>query len=532
MLFFSTPLLQSEQDWQDLFDAEENYIPEDFDCIDASPSRAIIPKDAAVILLTNPNGVPPILAQNILKNPLYYRSNPPIRRNVIDLPIFQQFTKRGRTKTSYSFNPFFNQTFKEYFFDHRHDIQYYLDMKQSPLDTQVDLITQLDDLEFLPRGFQVSRILTLFESIFLEERKVGGMFEFIKDTPHWTFSGRVPFLYTEHNLNMPEEDREKVERDPFFAGDGFDEMAFARQHLISDRIGIGDLRLNYEYLLIDNHAQIFSLGAKATIPTAFAFKKGLYGSRFPATTPDPDFDLYTDLLKPALSTDADNNIPLAQQNIINFGYQVMDRLSAIVLEAPSGNNHHLGIGIFTHNKMIFSPHWSLEGITSAEILLPAHEHRFFILNTDVAAFNAFDWNDISPATGQLQAKLDFLNKQFIQKFFPTMYNVLVFPGLIFQSTTGLFYKGRRADLAVGTDLYWRTKERFMSVDAPAQVKATLLDYKTARTRYALQSSLWMLIEKHASVNSSWKLGVKGEVTSNSFGIGEDWAASLLIQKEF
>lgn len=527
----TTPFCQAAE-WEDMFESleEDPYLVEADDLIDIPANRTVQTADQITILLTDPNGL--VVAQNILKNPLYYKTNAIMRRNVIDLPIFQQFTIRGREKTSYSANPFFTQTFKEYFYDTRSDIQYYIDMQQNELDTQVDLISQLDDTEFLPRGFSVSRILTLFQKLFLEERKVGFMFEFIKDTPLWTLSGRVPFLYVEHNLNMSPEDQKKIENDPFFASDGFDEETFAQEHLISDRIGIGDFRVNFEYLFIDNHAQKFSIGGRATIPTAFSFRKGLYGSHFSANTPAPTFDLYNDLLEPALSTGTDQNIALAQQNIIQFGYAVMDRLSAIVLEAPTGNNQHFGLGIFTHNKMIFSPKWSLEGLTSAEVLFPGHENRFFNLNTNPGDFAAFNWEDTSPATGQLPQKLAFLNQQFVRKFFPTMYNVLVFPGFIFQSTTGFFYDGRRAKLGIGTDLYWRTPERFMNIDAPEEVKTHLLDLKQARTRYGLSSSFWFIIEKRPSTNSSWKLGLKAEATTNSFGIGEDWAVAILIQREF
>jgi len=231
-------------------------------------------------------------------------------------------------------------------------------------------------------------------------------------------------------------------------------------------------------------------------------------------------------------TGPDQNIALAQQNTIQFGYAVMDRLSAIVLEAPAGNNHHFGLGIFTHNKMIFSPKLSLEGLTSAEILFPGHESRFFNLNTNPGDFAAFDWANIDPTTGQLSQKLAFLNQQFVRKFFPTMCNVLVFPGFIFQSTTGLFYDGRRAKLGLGTDMYWRTPERFMSIEAPEDVKAHLLNLTQARSRYGLSSSLWFIIEKRPSTHSSWKLGLKAETTTNSFGIGQEWAASILIQREF
>jgi hypothetical protein len=198
-----------------------------------------------------------------------------------------------------------------------------------------------------------------------------------------------------------------------------------------------------------------------------------------------------------------------------------------------GNNHHLGIGVFTHNKMIFSDRISLSGLLSAEILLPAKEQRFFITNTPLAAFNAFDWADTSAATGQLSAKLDFLNQQFINKFFPQRYEVSVFPGFIIQSTSALTYRGRRLQITGGTDLWWHTDERFLTIEAPKEIKNQgIINKKTSKQGYGYQSMLWFSLEKKFKPGSSWKCGLRAEVTANSFGVGEEWGACILIQKFF
>ena len=532
ILALSQGIIHSEE-WENTFDQleESSYISEASidEGLDFNATRAIITPQQVIENITDPAGA--IQAQTILQNPLYYRSNPPMRRNIIDNPIFQQFVERGSSGQNFSFKPFITQTFKEYFYDTRSNINYYIDMNQNDANNQLnDLLTKIENVDFLPLGFTVTNVLGLFNTIYLEERRAGAMFEYVKSTEAWTLSGRFPFYYGEHNLNMPPEDQQKVQKNPFFGNSDFDEVTFAREHLISDQLGFGDLRINFEHLFIDTHKQVFSAGIRGTIPTAFAIKKGLYGTNFNVYTPAPDFNLYTDLLLPGLSTPPDQNIPLVQQNVQALGDAIINRLATILVQTPLGNNHHLGIGVFTHNKMIFSERLSLSGLLSAEILLPANEQRFFITYTSPAAFNAFDWADSS---AQVNEKLDFLNQQFINKFFPQRYNVSVFPGFIIQSTSALTYRARRLTITGGTDLWWHTDERFLTIDAPKEIKTqNIITKKTAKIGYGYQSMLWFSLEKNFKPGSSWKCGLRAEVTANSFGVGEEWGACILIQKFF
>ena len=259
----------------------------------------------------------------------------------------------------------------------------------------------------------------------------------------------------------------------------------------------------------------------------------MYGTNFNVEAPAPNFDLYTDLLLPGLSTPPDQNIPLVQQNVQTLGYAIMDRLATILVQTPLGNKQHLGIGVFTHNKMIFSEKLSLSGLFSAEMLLPANEQRFFIINTPLSAFNAFNWANTDAATGQLSAKLDFLNQQFINKFFPVRYKVSVFPGFIIQSTSALTYRGRRLEITGGTDLWWHTNERFLSIDAPKEIKnQSIINKSTAKHGYGFQTMFWGSLEKKFKPGSSWKFGLRVESTTNGFGVGKEWGACILIQKFF
>lgn len=529
-------------DFDNIFEMEDPHYLEFEDVTNSlsAETRAITPPNEILQLLTDPTFIVPINAQELLKDSIYSYSFPPIRRDIIDEPMFQQFTERAIEQNTFTFKPFATQTFKEYFYGTDTDINNYIDLDQQPAKNLLSDITNTFDID-LPYGFDIDRILNLFSTAFLEERRVGMMFEYIKDTTNWSLSGRVPFYYGEHNLNIPLEQREEIEIDPFLVSLRDPmlslkerqklEVEFARKNLISDRLGFGDTRINFEYVLADRRMLLFSLGARVTLPTSFAVKKGLYGSHFSDNAPTPTVDLYTDFLAPALNTPPDQNLPLLYKNAAILATEILHRLSTIVLETSLGNFHHLGLGIFTHNKMKFTPQWSLSTLNQFEILLPAHENRFYIIKTPQAAIDAFDWEDTGPITGNIAAKYAFLDQEFTNKFFPECYDTTVFPGFILQNTSALRYLGRRLEVTLGTDMWWHSKEWLMHIEAPASQLA-LINKKTATKRFAYQSMVWGSFEKRPHPDSSWKIGLRAEVTLNSFGVGDEWGATILFQKQF
>ncbi len=530
-------------DFDDMFEFDDLHVLEfeNVSAPSADTSRAVRPIDDIIAILTDPNSPFPVEIQKLLQPSIYYYSFPPIRRDIIDEPMFQQFTERAVKKNTFTFKPFVTSTFKEYFYGTDTDINKYIDLNQQPAKNIFRQIADLDDVGFLPEGFDIDHFLNYFSTLFLQEKRAGFMFEYIKDTFNWSLSGRLPFYYAEHNLNMPMEQQEQIDKDPFFQSladptlsqkerDNL-EVQFARKHLISDKLGFGDTRINFEYILANRRMLLFSLGVRVTLPTSFSIKKGLYGTHFSTDTPAPTINLYEDFLAPGFNTPPDQDLALVKANGYKFGTDVLNRLSTILLETSLGNFHHLGVGIFTHNKMIFSETLSLSTLNSFEIVLPGHENRFYIIETPDSAINAFDWADSSAATGNFLAKNAFLTQELINKFFPVCYNTTVFPGFIIQCTSALRYLGRRLEVTAGTDLWWHSKEWLMHIEAP-DYQLALIDKKTATKRFAYQSMLWASFEKRPHPDSAWKFGLRGEVTANSFGVGEEWGATFIIQKQF
>jgi hypothetical protein len=514
-LTFTLPLeikSQSELEQQieaGLFD----YEPEMSDMINTALDPNITRATKASTIDTLTDADEKINAHLLLQNPIYFRSHPIGRRSIIDLAIFQNFAT-FIPLTKLSCLPFYTQTYQEYYFKEYEAIKHYIDMKQD------HLIRALDVLRFTT--FNVPQVLSLFENLKLQERQIGFMFEGVQTTDEWSFSARMPLYYTEHNMFLTSSEQATIEDSAIFVNFEGDPIQFAKDHLISDYIGLGDTKINFEYLLKTTPKYQFSLGGKITVPTTWRIGKGIIGSHFDVNKKAFDLDLHSDILDLIATPDK------IKDNVAAFGLDVMDRLSTILLEQGAGNNHHFGFGIFGHSTMFFREHVYLTSLSSMEVFTPAPEKRFFIVKNDEGAFNAFNWDNVNV---QVEDKLTFLNAQLKEKFFPPAYSTVIWPGVIFQSTMALTYEGQKWNFVAGSDFWWKTKEHFLNIKAPSDIK-DLLEIEKAKRGHLYQTGVWVAAERHPFPESEWQFGVRLGTTTLSNGIGQDVSFAFHVENFF
>lgn len=479
--------------------------------------------------------------QDLLKTPLYLRTNPIMRVPLLDLPMFQKFVNYHKPGNQFEVFPFYTQTYEENFYKNHTHIDSYIDLRNPNFMSTLDAAVT-------PLGLDINipQILPLFYNLKLQERRTGFMPQYIKNFDTWSFLVRVPVYYQEHNLYLTPEEQEAINNNPLFQQSaGEDYMQFARQHLICDALGVGDTRLMFEFFVYDHPTYQWGCGLRLTLPTGFTFKKGLYGSAFPKDKAAPNLDISDIVTTEFLET---GQLTSQQtQEVVNFSESVLDRLSTILLNQPMGNGHHLGIGIFSHAHMRFSSWISLGSLTQIEILMPCGTSRFFYLGPDIAAYNAFDWSEAGQNT-QIPEKLKYFNTQLQKKFFPPLYSCMVFPGLILQNTTALLFEGEFWNKTIGSDLWFQTPEHVWDVQVPAQA-APFLDVDKSKMGGGYQAKIWGSLERNAKVQSywirnedetrtrlmelsPWTFGLRGEVASNSYTVGGDWGISVYIKNEF
>lgn len=452
-----------------------------------------------------------IEAQILLQENIYRRTNPNNSRSLLNLPGF--YHHYFCPEDNYFWTQlFYNQTSNGYFTKESTQLQSYVLLNNPNL---------IERIERNDLGINLPIVLGVFSNMKLQDRRLGLMFGGQHVWSNWHVRAYAPFYYLERNLSLTDEEQRLLERAGLPTVDPVESREFAREHLIIDKLGIGDSRIEIGITPFVNDMYLARVGGLFTVPTAFAFKNGLYGTHFSKSTPAPNFSLY-EFINTVMPPVQDMDKGIAQAEA--FLLAAVDRLSTMVLETNMGNEGHFGLGVFTDHQIECSQYWTLRSKTSLEYLVPKYEKRFYIMKKTAAEFNDRDYNSDDELI--CEENLDFLNDQLIQTLFPTMYSTRIHPGYIFIWNTSLTYQGEVLDFQFGYDLYWQDKEKLGTINAtPAQVALVRKDIAVKPCAY--QSKLFGdLIYKRSGAYRDYHAGIHLDATLLSSGIGRDFTLAL------
>ncbi|MGE0009874.1 MAG: hypothetical protein AB7F19_04970 [Candidatus Babeliales bacterium] len=514
--FFSSFLICMNDDlsftFDDIFVNEKEEEPTDDSFINSDEAKRAIelhqvdPLTACdvVTLITNP----PIEAQIVLQEDLYLHTNPNNSRSLLNLPGFYHHYFYPCENYFWT-QLFYNQTSNGYYTKESTQLKSYI-LLNNP-----NLIRRIEEFEI---EVNVPDVLAIFSNMKLQERRLGLMFGIQHVWGcNWHVRAYAPWYYLERNLSLTDEEQILLERAGVPPQD--DPMDFARKHVIIDKLGVGDTRIELGYMPYQTDYAFARIGGLFTIPTAFAWKQGLYGTHFSKTTPAPNFNLLN-FINTIL---VDKDIPRAIEEGTEFLIAAVDRLSTIVLETGMGNEGHFGLGIFADQQLELSNCWTLRSKSSLEYITPRKEKRFYIMHKDPAEFDR-DYTSTNPIV--CQENLNFLNQQLIETLFPTMYETHISPGFIFIWNTSLTYHGKTFDFQFGYDLYWQDKEKLGTINATAAQIARLRK-EIAIKPCAYQSKLFGdLIYKKQGTCRDYYIGFHLDATILSTGIGKDFTGAL------
>ena len=475
------------------------------------------PKDVTLATLTN------LGIENILKTELYQTTPAPLSRSPLDISILQIMTIYNN---QFKITPFISTVWQQNYTDESCNIDSYINLKLH------DIITVLAQNEFTT--IQVPEVLELFTPLKMQEHTAGFMFQGVKVYDNgWAFTYAIPLQYTLNNFYLTQDEKERIENYPLFAEFNGDMIDFARNHLMSDRLGIGDTQLTAEYCLVDTYRDFQSIGTTLTIPTAFAFKKGLIGTYFNPDQPAYKLNLYSDLIDPYLediASGTSTNTAEIQQKLENFGLAALNRLSTLTIQRNMGQDYHWAIGSCYRATVHFNDYVSMISKVNFEVKMPSILRRFFLVQATPEEFAQFDWADNNV---QVDEKIAFLNMQFNNMFFPTMYYATIFPGVLFHSTSCLkrhMPAGRWAPM-IGLDSWFHSAEHIISINAPDYDLAHISKQKSRRGK-SWSSSLWVGIEKTPSSTSMWNFEFKGYISLLNAGFGDAYGIAFTCEKDF
>ncbi len=464
---------------------------------------------------------------NVLQQNLYLRTNPVISRNLLDLPSLQPYYFYNDNLT-FTIQPFYNQTRLMHLNESCPFISSYIALQDTALtDLLQEIVDELNESFFdTPIINNIPEVLGLFKNIKLEERRGGFMFGIAKQWNYIHFSILAPIYYSERNFFLTNAEIDNIQNAPFFRQDGTtpekdetEAQAYFKRHLLSDRFGIGDTRVNLEAHVFHGWSSDAWFGLQSTIPTGGTFKKGMIGGCFDKLACTPNFNL----LELAQCFNQSDKFDEYLQDGTQFIEGALDRLTTILADAPLGNGGFFGIGPrldFTH---YINYNWSLYTYLAYQHYFENSQVRFFLARKNPAEFD----RDLT-AEGQEEANIAFLNQQIVNTFYPQRTIARVHPGDTFQIRETLILDTDCWHAALGVD-YWRLSAERVRVCADA----CELEINKGLLPHAHQLKLYSSIGYFGVHNNTWYhvLGTVDGTVSNS-GIGKDFTVGLRVGFEF
>ena len=378
----------------------------------------------------------------ILQQDFYLRTNELNQRSLLDYGIFLP-QKFYCSPWEVGAHLFYNQTTRDNYTRTSTKLCSYLAIFQ---ETLLQELQRIIDATPLDTPVDLHPVIPLFRNMTVQERRTGFMVHGMRRWGPYRFRFLFPFYYNESNFFLTPQELDVIQAQLGIT-DPAEDLDFAQKHLIADKLGFGDLRLNFDFPLARSGAVSTKLGLQATIPTAFALKKGLYGSSFCKLCRGPILD-FCELFDLAIEQ---RDLKALQQLGETFAFAAIDHFSANLIDTPMGNGGHFGLGAYIRSKTPLSSiikrpwaeHITMRSRISVEYLFPHTQRRYFIEACDQLRFAALgldrppqviiDQVDEDPLYAR--TVLGFLEKQFTDKIFPIALPVKVRPGIIFRWMT-------------------------------------------------------------------------------------------------
>ena len=504
LTFFTIPICSQESEEERKF-LEEQLLENEDDIFDLEITRG--PAERSLILTKIADD-----AQEYIADPLYLKTYGVLSRPILDFPnISQNFSleKQSFFKTSF----FYNKTNCKKFTQTSEQISSYIDLADRTIFSFIG-----DNFTNLLKGLSVGKI---------EERRAGLVLEGQKKGKQWYLGIKAPVYYLERNFYFTEAEKAFLASNPildsFGSSSGQDLGTFAKEHLISDKFGLGDIRLNAGWNLREKRTFNWALGCQLTIPTAFAIGNGVIGSSFRKNYYRPNHDIPT-IFERYFEYDRNKNKDaeeaqksLEQYNTLrnSFLTDFLDRLALTTIDSNLGNNKHFSLGFF--NQFILKKFgcMTLQNNSSIEITIPNKQKRFFVLDQNADTFIT-DLSDI-------EAGLAFYNTKILEKFFPEALNTVVWPGVTFQSNILFDCTWKRLNLTLGADAWLRTREFLWGLEQKSEITSRAQIENASRpTSYQIKTL--GALQYQTESGSKWRLYT--DYTFVDSGIGKDYMIML------
>lgn len=508
-------------------DDDDPFVNEFLDTVGSDlPIRKVDPSDIVNLLCQ-------IGAKEILQTPFFLQTNSLNQRSLLDEPIFEPDRCYFADPWVIGFQIFARKKDRSNFTFDCTNIDSFLALGEPTLigrlENTLAIFQELLDQNLL----DINKIFSLVSTTTVEERRGGFMFHVMRQWQDKTLRIFFPLYYLQSNYSLSKENQDFIANEFGISGEK-QEDNFIKRHFISDAIGLGDTRLEFDFDLIERAAFAIRLGALATIPTAFKWGTGFKGTNFPKPSTFPVFDF--DALFRLAENPSEANTKTAISLLSQFLLGALDRISADLLDTTLGNGGHFGMGIFLRSHVplyhLIGRSWTKNLVyasrISVEYLFPGTQKRFFINKIDEKEFDR-DFHNPNDA----QANLDFLEEKFIERIYLRAFETGIQPGIIFRWTSKLCQQGKRWGFNIGTDFWMQDKEKFRTIFNIPRTVIAQLDITKAIPPVAYQGKIFgSIVYKAVRPKRTWFISLNADYTISNKGLGDDYGVSLNIETMF
>ncbi len=529
--FFIVFTLHAEEtDFENIFDPsfEENFQEIEGIRSEILQCDPILEPSFIVEILNNTIGLPAALENNT-----FYKSTATTNERILlDLPSLQPRFDRS-CEWQFDLQAFFNQTRKMFFTKCSPFLSSYLTI------TSPNILEELN-LELFTDA-NIPDVLALFAPIKLEERRIGMMFSAHKVHNNWSFTAMIPLYWLEHNFFLTQGEQDAIQGNPLFQNfapacndsDNPPVQAFAFKHLVSTKLGPGDLRFHFLYNVIEKPRSRGWFGLELTLPSAHNMNGrhinlwlgdivlfgGNYG-KFRQGCPPPLLNL--PLLACLFGGNADQ-IDDGVSLVTDYATQILDTLTANVADRPLGQRNVSFGPYMTYSHSITNYlDWRATGVV--DYFIPRKETRFFLAKKNPADFN----RDFTSADETVAAEnLAFLTQQLSNFFFPYSRDILVHPGFVVKFWTELAYHSDCVNAVVGYDFWFRTQEKLK----PSSTLCAQFDINRGIKSMTLQNKIYVNIFGRVPCTRHY-VGLRGDFTFSNKGVGRDITIAVDVATSF
>ncbi|AXK60585.1 hypothetical protein [Candidatus Chromulinivorax destructor] len=465
----------------------------------------------------------------ILNQSLYQRTNPIRTRTILDYPFALTYGFDAQGKNIASLDLYANIAWPKNFTQSSQFLSSYLNTENQDI---LDILDNITEQFMIENALDFGETFALLSPGKVVEIRAGGLLQTHFSRDKWNINLQLPVQYVARAFYLTPAEKDLLMNSPlassFETENNISESQFYYENFFVDQLGIGDFKIKAMYQVQQSPHFDVNIGGFIILPVATAIQKGVIGTWLEQNNNRAYLDLRT--------INPDGSVPLTgknQDDITNFFMGAINKLNSNILYPLLGNNGHVVTAFSCNTDWYFAQNWKFCGDYSFEIPLRAHEQRFYKAvqsNTDFEnQFNTLANNyNTSFDDSDANALVLFANQKIQDMFFPFVYNTLVWPGLIVNSTNQFVVSHDYWGVQFGSNFWYQAKEQITAPIAPRNY-----DISVVPASSAAQGKVFGKFNYNFDCqNNSWSLSAYTDITVWNSGIGNDYTICISLDCKF